>query len=284
MYSEDQEEESYNEEENNNTDPIGITEVTGNIEFAEDNYESMILNLDSLIKCINRTSIHEVWRVTTIEKNKEHFVVVFGNANHLCTCMHLITKGLVCRHFFSVMLNSDKAMFHIGLIPARWYNSETTNDPQKEAAITIFSKKSSSDDREFVYEHPIEPNFDILNEIRNVQMFSETVKQNLSHKVKYNQGIGYAKKAVNLALEMGCEDELNKLLQDWIKVKERTIRDNLSKSNKENLPNISNPRQVRTKGAPKKRVKSALENTTKYHNKGKEKIRATANSQDTDHM
>ncbi|CAB4442956.1 unnamed protein product [Rhizophagus irregularis] len=236
MYSEDQEEKSYNEEENNNTDPIGMTEVTGNIEFAEDNYESMILNLDSLIKCINRTSIHE-------------------------------------------------AMFHIGLIPARWYNSETTNDPQKEAAITIFSKKSSSDDREFVYEHPIEPNFDILNEIRNVQMFSETVKQNLSHKVKYNQGIRYAKKAVNLALEMGCEDELNKLLQDWIKVKERTIRDNLSKSNKENLPNISNPRLVRTKGAPKKRVKSALENTTtKYHNKGKEKIYATANSQDTDHI
>lgn len=75
-----------------------------------------------------------------------------------------------------------------------------------------------------MYEHPIEPNFDTLNEIRNIQMFSETVKQNLSHKVKYNQGIGYAKKAVNLALETGCEDELNKLLQDWIKVKERTIQ------------------------------------------------------------
>ncbi|PKK62351.1 hypothetical protein RhiirC2_790510 [Rhizophagus irregularis] len=152
------------------------------------------------------------------------------------------------------------------------------NDPQKEAAITIFSKKSLSDNREFVYEHLIEPNFDILNEIRNVQIFSETVKFNLFYKVKYNQDIGYAKKAVNLALEMGCEDELNKLLQNWIKVKERTIRDNLSKSNKENLPNISNPRQVRTKGAPKKCVKSTLENTTtKYHNKGKEKIYVTAN-------
>ncbi|CAB4382815.1 unnamed protein product [Rhizophagus irregularis] len=67
MYSEDQEEKSYNEEENNNTNPTGMTEVTGNIEFAEDNYESMILNLDSLIKYINQTSIHEVWRVTTIE-------------------------------------------------------------------------------------------------------------------------------------------------------------------------------------------------------------------------
>ncbi|RGB36082.1 hypothetical protein C1646_667222 [Rhizophagus diaphanus] len=176
IYSEDQEEKSYNEEENNNTDPIGMAEIIGNIKFAKNNYESMILNLNSLIKCINRTSIHEIWRVTTIEKNKEHFVVIFGNANHLCIYMHLITKGLVCRHFFSVMLNSNKIMFHIGLILARWYNSEMTNDPQKEAAITIFSKKSSSNDREFVCKHPIEPNFDILNEIRNVQMFSETVK------------------------------------------------------------------------------------------------------------
>ena len=211
--------------------------------------------------------------------------MVYENANHLCTCMHLVTKGLVCRHFFSVMLNSDKAMFHVGLIPARWYNNETINDPQKEVAITIFSQKLSSDDAEPVYEHQIEPNFDTLNEIRNLQIFSETVRQNLSHKVKYNQGIGYAKKAVDLALEMGCENELNKILQDWIKSKERIICDNLSKSNKENLPNISNPHQVRTKGAPKKRIKSTLENTTaKSHDKGKEKIHATANLQDTNHM
>ena len=84
---------------------------------------------------------------------------------------------------------------------------------------------------------------------------------------------------------MGCENKLNKILQDWIKAKERIIRDNLSKSNKENFPNISNPYQVRTKGAPKKRIKSTLENTTaKSRDKGKEKIRATANLQDTNHM
>lgn len=153
-----------------------MTEVTGNIEFTEDNYESIILNPDSLIKCINQTSIYEVWRVTTIEKNKEHFVMVFGNTNYLCTCIHLIIKGLVCHHFFSVMLNSDKTIFYISLIPAWWYNSKIINNPQKETAVTIFSKKSSLDNREFIYEHPIKPNFDILNEIRNVQIFSEIVK------------------------------------------------------------------------------------------------------------
>ena len=40
---------------------------------------------------------------------------------------------------------------------------------------------------------------------------------------------------------------------------------------KENLPNVSNPHQARTKGAPKKRVKNALENITiKYNNKNRQ--------------
>jgi len=239
------------------------------VEFTEDNYESMLSDLNTLATYINQTSIHEIWCVTTIEQNKKHFVIVYGNANHLCTCMYLITKGLVCRHFFSILLNSDKAMFHIGLIPARWYN-EITLDPQEEAAIAICSKKYNG---EFKYEHQIQTNFDGLNKIRCVQVFSESVKQNLSHKAKYNQGFGYAKRAINLALEIGCENELNSLLQCWIKEKEKEIDDkNKNESNKENLPDISNPYQTRTKGAPKKRMKSALEKgKTIYTNKGKGK-------------
>ena len=245
-------EESDNDEQDN-PDPM---KDTCNIEFVEDDYESVVSNLDTLIKYIDQASIHEVWRVTTIEQNKEHFLVIYGNANHLCTCMLLVTKGLVCRHFFSVMLSSEKAMFHIGLIPARWYVNEIICTFQEEAAITVCSKK---DGGKSVYEHKIKIDFDMLNEIRNTQVFSETVKQNLSRQVKYNQGFGYAKRAVDLALEIGCENELNKLLQSWIKEKEKEK----SESNKENLPSISNPHQTRTKGAPKKkRIKGALENTS----------------------
>lgn len=265
-------------EQEDNTDPI--EEIRNNVKFAEDDYESVLSNLDSLITFIDQNSIHEVWHVSTIEQNKEHFVVLYGNANHLCTCMYLVTRGLVCRHFFSVMLTSDKAMFHISLIPSRWYN-EIAYEPQKEYAITVCNKKSASDEDEVVYEHQIEMNFDMLNEIRHTQVFSETVKQNLTRQVKYNQGFGYAKRAIDLALEIGCEDDLNNLLQNWIKKKEKERIDNLkSDSNNENLPNISNPHQTHTKGAPKKRVKSALEGiTTKHVNKGKNKESAAENLQ-----
>ncbi|PKC02002.1 hypothetical protein RhiirA5_381296, partial [Rhizophagus irregularis] len=239
------------------------------VKFAEDDYESKLSNLRSLILYLGHTVIQEVWSVTTIEKNKEHFVVLYGNANHLCTCMWLVTRGLVCRHFFSVMFNSDMAMFHIGLIPARWYN-DIFSSTQEELAIAICSKKNAPDDDKLVYEHQIRVNFDILNEIRHMQLFSETVKQNLSHKAKYNEGFGYAKKAIGMSLELGCENEINEILQSWIRKKEREIRDKQQGCTigfKENLPNISNPHQARTKGAPKKRVKNALKNTTiKYNN------------------
>ncbi|RHZ71871.1 hypothetical protein Glove_251g40 [Diversispora epigaea] len=66
-----------------------------------------------------------------------------------------------------------------------------------------------------VYEHQIETNFDILHEIHNTQVYSDTVNQNLSHKAKYNQGIRNAKRAIELVLQVGCESELNLLLQDF---------------------------------------------------------------------
>src|SRR3954452_12031183 len=145
------------------------------------------------------------------------------------------------------MLNSDKAMFHIGLISDRWYN-EKFSDFQEEPAITVCNEKNKP-----MHKHQIRPDFSLLHEIRHTQAFSETVKQNLSHQAKYNQGFDYAKKAIGLALETGCEDELNEILQRWIREKER------SRIDKENLPEINNPYETRTKCAPRKRMKSALE-------------------------
>ena len=102
--------------------------------FPEDDYKSLVSNLHALITYLNHVNIHEVWRVTTIEQNKEHFVVIYDDANHLCTCMWIVSRGLACRHFFAVMLNSDKAMFHIGIIPKRWYNEKSPDFQRSQFA------------------------------------------------------------------------------------------------------------------------------------------------------
>ena len=92
----DNEEQSDEEPDNKQSDADNDDEIN----FAEDDYESSISNLNSLVRYLNNATIREVWSVKTIEQNKEHFVVISENANHLCTCMLLVSKGLVCRHFF----------------------------------------------------------------------------------------------------------------------------------------------------------------------------------------
>ncbi|CAG8597395.1 9900_t:CDS:2 [Cetraspora pellucida] len=195
-----------------NLDYEDIINLTNDISFAKDEYESVISNLDSLIKYIDQFTIQKIWHVATIEQQKEHFVIICRNANHLCT-WHLPNNNIS------------------------------------------------------IYEHQINSGFNFLNKIHHTQIFSETVKQNLSCQIKYNQGLGYAKKAVDLALETGYENELNKLLRDWINETERKMSYNLNESNNKNLSNITNPYLTRMKDASKKCLKSILENYVfKHHN------------------
>jgi hypothetical protein len=35
--------------------------------------------------------------------------------------MFLVTCGIVCRHYFSTMLRTSQAQFHIGFINLRWF-------------------------------------------------------------------------------------------------------------------------------------------------------------------
>ena len=39
----------------------------------------------------------------------------------------LINCGIVCRHYFSVMLRTSQAQFHIGFINSRWFTTIQSN-------------------------------------------------------------------------------------------------------------------------------------------------------------
>ena len=62
---------------------------------------------------------------------------------------------------------------------------------------------------------------------------------------------------MDLAIETNSDEELNRMLRQWIAQKKV-----ISLSDEKDKPVIIiNPEHVRTKGAPKKRIKSALETT-----------------------
>jgi len=64
----------------------------------------------------------EVWNVrATGTQGIGHYVVLLDEGTHLCTCLFLINKELICRHFFRVGTYSQHARFHISMILSRWY-------------------------------------------------------------------------------------------------------------------------------------------------------------------
>ena len=73
----------------------------------------------SLVKDIPLEAILEVWFVrATGTQGTGHYVVLLDEGTHLCTCLLLINKGLLCRHFFRVGTYSQYATFHISMIPS----------------------------------------------------------------------------------------------------------------------------------------------------------------------
>ncbi|CAG8759078.1 11878_t:CDS:2, partial [Funneliformis caledonium] len=101
--------------------------------FFEDMFDACVIELAQLIVDLDPTRIRELWRISSINKKSKHFIVLYDNAMHLCTCLTLINYGLVCRHFFATMLISSIAKFYIGFLPRRWY----TNVSVMEADSTL---------------------------------------------------------------------------------------------------------------------------------------------------
>ena len=120
-------------------------------------FDAYVIKLKHLIVDLNLTRIHKLWHVSSINKKSQHFVILYDNTMHLCTCLTLINYGLVCHHFFATMLVSLATKFHIRLIPQRWY----TNISIMEADLILSNKPAISvvsDDKFDMVEHIVEIN------------------------------------------------------------------------------------------------------------------------------
>jgi len=51
-------------------------------------------------------------------------IILLNDGTHLCTCLLLVSKGIVCRHYFKLMIENSNALFHLMLMPMRWLKDE----------------------------------------------------------------------------------------------------------------------------------------------------------------
>ncbi|GBC13105.1 hypothetical protein GLOIN_2v1812649 [Rhizophagus irregularis DAOM 181602=DAOM 197198] len=251
--------------------------------FIEDVVDEPQIILQSFLNGIDSINIIETWRIRRVGglSKRENLVILLDDGSHLCTCMESVTKGIICRHFWHVMLYSGIAKFHISIIPNRWYkDSILTNLEGNVENLPILTAIESNDNSSSSSSYQI--NF-ILQNMRQFQGLDDNKsihQQNTSQRNRFGIAFSIAKTAVNIALETNSDCELIRLLKEFIASKhERSIEvgddDNLEEINgieraaqnaniislqKDLIDQITDPNVTKIRGAPsKRRLKSVLE-------------------------
>ncbi|CAG8538409.1 4203_t:CDS:10, partial [Scutellospora calospora] len=142
-----------------------ITDEISAGEFSDDLFDAFVIELEKLISDLNHTRIHEIWKVSSIDMKSQYFVVLYDEATHLCTCLTLINRAVVCRHFFAIMMVSKVAKFHVGNISHRWYLDKVVCEEEtkinNELANSIINNGNFGS-----FMHSIQVNFAYLDSIR----------------------------------------------------------------------------------------------------------------------
>ncbi|PKK60851.1 hypothetical protein RhiirC2_233960 [Rhizophagus irregularis] len=86
------------------------------------------LSFQQLLLSCDQKEIKSLWGVSYLTSSDTHYLVILlDNGMYKCSCISLINRGTVCRHYFCVMLRTSQAQFHIGFLNPRWF-VETSPD------------------------------------------------------------------------------------------------------------------------------------------------------------
>ena len=196
-----------------------------------------------------------MWRITYLTHNPKsspHFVILLCDKSHICTCLMILNRGLVCRHFFQVMIRSKQAQFSISLIKKRWLKLEV-NESQ------LSNPKTHNNLDEYVDvngQSSCIKESTVLDELRDDSYFINDINVKINARHLYSNLFGLGRKIAQIATEKHRSDVLdvfNQILEE--------LYDDDDTSEVANESNrILNPHIVKSKGRPRnKRYKSSVE-------------------------
>ncbi len=239
-------------------------------QYLEDISDARQTTAACMISDVNRDQISSMWAVNVENKLVEkHFVILLTNGSHHCSCLSLINRGIICRHYFQIMLRSSAAKFHLRLIPSRWYYKD--KDPSKEPFLVA----NKFEDETTL----ITPQYNVpfLTAICEKSQDFTTRHEQLTDIQLYGKIAGLTHKATMKAVKKR-DIRIVHILENYLKdVDDDEQNEEQSKSinnielenveddesDKENSPfTLNNPnKQTRSKGRPKgtKRIKASHE-------------------------
>src|SRR6185437_12884122 len=223
-------------------------EISAGIREQEQDTRQILFQ--SLIRNIPPEAVIEVWHVrATGTQGMGHYVIILNDGTHLCTCLLLINKGLVCRHFLRIGTYSRCATFHISMIPNRWYlntNIQPDDLLQQYPPIPVCGTRLEESENSIEFEKSNNNNnFHHLFSIRIDSHYSQTTEN--STKAMYAELFGLSKKGIDYALKADMRQELLDLLKTFIYDAQNKFMNNQTT---ETFVDISHPPIIRHKGRP----------------------------------
>ncbi|CAG8775959.1 9858_t:CDS:2, partial [Cetraspora pellucida] len=164
---------------------------------------------------------------------------------------------LIC---LSMMMNTKAAKFHIGLVAKCWYYDDRQDirledlQPQSIEISTMFQQTATN---------IAVPDFHIIEKIRDTNTYIIKNQQAANKKARYANRFGRMKKALNIALDLGCEEELIYVMSSFINQKKSAIEnidnENIQPGESQQII-VMDPLVVKHRGRPSiKRLKSFSE-------------------------
>jgi hypothetical protein len=231
-------------------------------QHLEDIPDARLTTATCMISDVDKNQIVSMWSVTVENKIVEkHFIILLVNGSYHCSCLSHINRGIVCRHYFQIMLRSPMAKFHLKLIPSRWYYRD--KDPSKEPFLVANKFKDNN--------IPVIPQCDIpfLTPISQTMLQDSVTQHELLTDIQlYGKITGLTHKATLKAVKKK-DTRIISILENYLNEEDEedesvgNIESNEHESDKENQPfTLNNPnRQTRPKGRPKgtKRIRASYE-------------------------
>ncbi|CAG8605294.1 2647_t:CDS:2 [Scutellospora calospora] len=274
-----------------NQDNEGITKI-------EDHYDYQQAYLKTLMNSVSKELICEVWRIVPYMTTSSYqHIVLLKDGTHLCTCLLLVLHGIICRHYFKLMVENSNALFHIKMMPTRWFRDDVWNkvdlassEPFVGASSKGFKKSQTG---------ILQNTYPIPKHYNNVQ--ESQVHQHTHSKMYYGQLMGQFKKALNYSLEDNDQKTLNDLILSYISEKEakrkidmqsrqEILKENtdlnyeieLSNSHVYNADNVKDLVKHRGKGRPPNKRIKAYNEKNRVGNQKENKHESNNNIADND--
>ncbi|RIA86099.1 hypothetical protein C1645_807950 [Glomus cerebriforme] len=195
------------------------------INISEDYYDFHQSYLNALLNSVSRESIKEVWRIIpyTAPNSYQHIIILNDG-----TCLLLVSSGIICRHYFKLMVENQHALFHIMLIPSRWLHDnawKTIDFIYSEPFINASSQNFLTNNHEQI----LNPRH--YNNVQEVQIQCQVQK-----KLNYSRIMGHFKQALNYSLDDDDEKNLDDMILSYIAKKVEECESRCQTATEESQP------------------------------------------------